>query len=93
MDSDSLSEGYPEWLPFDGKNVEFMHTPAMPRLAPPVMLGNSTIVFPKRYPEWLPFDGKNVEFMHTPAKPRLAPPVIVNKRTIVFGHPLRSKKP
>ena len=45
MDSDSLSERYPEWLPFDGKNMEFMQTPAMPRLAPPVMLNKRTIVF------------------------------------------------
>ena len=93
MDSDNLSERYPEWLPFDGKNMEFMQTAAKPRLAPPVMVGNGTIVFPKRYPEWLPFDGKNMEFMHTPAMPRLAPPVMLNKRTIVFGHALRSKKP
>jgi len=93
MDSDSLSEGYTEWLPFDRKNVEFMQTPAMPRLALPVMLGNRTIVFPTRYPEWLPFDGKNMEFMQTPAMPRLVPPVMVGKRAIVFGHPLCSKKP
>jgi hypothetical protein len=93
MDSDSLSEGYPEWRPFDCNNRRFVKTPAMPRLAPPVMLGKRTIVFPKRYPEWLPFDGNNMEFMQTPAMPRLVPPVMVGKRAIVFGHPLRSKKP
>ena len=86
---DGKSRHYQDWCPFDESNEKFMRTPAEPRLPPPVILANKTIVFRHasgRYPEWHSFDASNECFMRTPAEPRLPPPVILGNKTIVFKY-------
>jgi hypothetical protein len=89
---DGTTTHYPDWYPFDGTNEKFIRTPAEPRLPPPVILANKTIVFrhaSAHYPEWHSFDTSNECFMRTPAEPRLPPPVILGNKTIVFKHALK----
>jgi hypothetical protein len=40
-----IATRYPDWRPFDGANERFVRTPADPRLPPPVIVANKTIVF------------------------------------------------
>lgn len=44
---DDTATHYPEWIPFDRANARFVRTTAEPRLPPPVLVENKTIVFQK----------------------------------------------